>query len=130
MFLYSARHYAAQSSWIICQLAPIVPDGINVMFYIFLIPFNFLLLFSPLLLFGLIKIVSTLFCLFSFKIKELGFNLALRSVEYALPAERLLERSELAGKSGGERKKGENHFMGDTVKDLFEQAASLSVLLY
>lgn len=26
---------AAQSSWIICQLAPIVPDGINVMFYIF-----------------------------------------------------------------------------------------------
>lgn len=33
-------------------------------------------------------------------------------------------------KGGGVRKKGENHFMGDSVKDLFEQAASLSVLLY
>lgn len=31
---------------------------------------------------------------------------------------------------GGERKKEENHFMEDTVKDLFEQATSLSVLLY
>lgn len=91
-----------------------------------------MLLFSPLLLFGLIKIVSTLVCLFSFKIKELGFNLALKSVEYALPAERLLEGSELAQERGRERerKKGENHFMGDTVKDLFEQAVSRSVLLY
>lgn len=89
-----------------------------------------MLLSSLLLLFHLIKIVSTLLCLFSFKIKELGFNLALSGVEYALPAERLLEGKELAGKIGGERKKGENHFMGDTVKDLFEQAASLRVLLY
>lgn len=56
--------------------------------------------------------------------------MALSGVEYALPAERLLEGKELAGKIGGERKKGENHFMGDTVKDLFEQAASLRVLLY
>lgn len=37
---------------------------------------------------------------------------------------------ELVGKRGWGGKKGENHFMGDSVKDLFEQAASLSVLLY
>lgn len=35
-------------------------------------------------------------------------------------------------KRGGEQgeRRGENHFIGDTVKDLFEQAGSLSVLLY
>lgn len=47
-----------RAPWIICQLAPIVPDGVNAMFYIFLIPFNFWC--SPLLasLFGLIKIAK------------------------------------------------------------------------
>lgn len=39
-------------------------------------------------------------------------------------------RERVSREKGGERKNGENHFMGDTVKDLFEQAASLSVLLY
>lgn len=35
-------------------------------------------------------------------------------------------------KRGGEQgeRRGENHFIGDTVKDLFEQAGSLSVLLH
>lgn len=38
---------------------------------------------------------------------------------------------EFVGKRGEkERKKGENHFIGDTVKDLFERAGSLSVLLH
>lgn len=54
--------------------------------------------------------------------------MALRSAECALAAERFAGERELAGKRGGERKKGENHFIGDTVKDLFEWAASLSVL--
>lgn len=38
----------------------------------------------------------------------------------------------LAGRRGwgGGEKEGENHFMGDTVKDLFERAASLRVLLH
>lgn len=47
-----------------------------------------------------------------------------------MPCQQSVCRRERVSEEGGERKKGENHFMGDTVKDLFEQAASLSVLLY
>lgn len=57
----------------------------------------------------------------------LGFNLALGRAEYALPAEHLSEGERV---SREKRKKRANHFRVDTVKDLSEQAVSLTVLLH